>query len=146
MLGPAGEYANFGSENPTLTRNITLYCQSFKTGAVHEEACVGNPVTRHPGSLRTCPAGQVVTGIHGHHGAWVDALGLTCGPGPMLAVAANDQSFCARYAGLAASSGARSQAENCGFNSPPGRWSTDNAFHLNWCLDQFRGAGGDPPS
>jgi hypothetical protein len=59
-----------------------------------------------------------------------------------LPVAAADQNFCIGYAGLATSAGTAALQQNCGFDQPPGRWSTDNAFHLNWCLGQFRGAGG----
>ena len=59
-----------------------------------------------------------------------------------LPVAADDQNFCIGYADIATSAAQADQQQNCGLDSPPGRWSTDNSLHLNWCLGQFRGAGG----
>jgi hypothetical protein len=38
--------------------------------------------------VQACPPGEAAVGIHGRSGAYVDALGLVCGPRPVVAVAA----------------------------------------------------------
>ena len=59
-------------------------------------------------------------------------------------VTSDDRNFCVRYAGHAVSEALTAQQNNCSFDAAPaGRWSTDNTAHLNWCLGQFLGAGGD---
>jgi hypothetical protein len=37
---------------------------------------------------QACPPGEAVIGLHGRSGAYVDAIGLICGPRPVAAVAA----------------------------------------------------------
>ncbi len=60
-----------------------------------------------------------------------------------LPLAADDQSFCVRYAGHAVSAATVAQQKNCNFETASGRWSTDNALHLNWCVSLFKQAGFD---
>ena len=44
--------------------------------------------------------------------------------------------FCVRYAGHATSESLVAEKLHCRTNGPP-VWSTDNSFHLKWCLSQF---------
>jgi hypothetical protein len=60
-----------------------------------------------------------------------------------LPLAADDRNFCVRYAGHATSAATVGLQRECGFETATGRWSTDNALHLNWCVGMFRNAGFD---
>lgn len=59
-----------------------------------------------------------------------------------LPVADADEQFCNSYADTATSQATEAQQKSCGLDTPAGRWSTDTSAHLNWCLSQFRTAGG----
>ncbi len=80
---------------------IDIYCDAIGSAGSHDYPSNGVHAPRQPldndGAFyvgntldmdtqkQTCPAGEVGIGMHGHSGALVDAMGLTCGPAPTFA-------------------------------------------------------------
>lgn len=75
---------------PKFVDFVELTCRPVASGPANKiclhsgEGCW----SRHPTSRsviaanQVCPAGEAATGIHGRRGAFLDALGLICGPRP----------------------------------------------------------------
>ena len=88
--------------DPKYLDYVQMTCTNLVTGAVTRvclETGGGCPIGREgrddwlagttwiPAKDQNCPAGEAMTGLHGRHGAFVDAIGMICGPKPKLAAA-----------------------------------------------------------
>lgn len=81
-----------------------------------------------PTFTNSCPPGELVTGVRGRSGIYIDALGLICGPPPTPQEAA----LCNGYRDAALQAVADNQSLGCGQSGD--RWTADGAAHMDWCI------------
>jgi hypothetical protein len=62
---------------------VLLFCSPVKNRSAVTKVCAASGRCGDiPSHDQSCPAGEAATGIHGRYGAYVDSLGLICGPKP----------------------------------------------------------------
>lgn len=63
---------------------VLLFCSPIKDRSAVTKVCAQSDrgCGDIPSHDQACPTGEAATGIHGRYGAYVDSLGLVCGPKP----------------------------------------------------------------
>jgi hypothetical protein len=69
-------------------------CWKYRPGAPPPLISIGTVTVTNglPAFLQQCPAEEAATGIHGRSGAYLDAVGLICGPRPTVVAAPQSRS------------------------------------------------------